>query len=117
MSIPKFNPRNIVLLLVIAAIGIWRVLSTSGTHLSPLSNFTPIGAIALFGGAYFSNSWKAFGLPLLTLFIGDLILSFTVFREFRTGLLYTGWYWTYGAFALMVLTGKTLIKKVSVINI
>ncbi|MHA4808374.1 DUF6580 family putative transport protein [Flavitalea flava] len=117
MSIPKFNPRSAALFIFILAVGVLRILATWGKDLSPLCNFTPIGAMALFGGAYFSNSWKAVGFPLLTLFIGDLILSFTIFSQYRTGLLYTGWYWTYIAFALMVLAGKFFIKKVSLTNV
>jgi hypothetical protein len=117
MSIKKINPRTLALLLFIIVIGVLRVLTTWGKDLTPLCNFTPIGAMALFGGAYFSNSPKAFGFPLLALFIGDVILSFTIFREFRTGLLYSGWYWTYTAFALMTLTGKLLIKDITAKNI
>jgi hypothetical protein len=70
--------------------------------------------MALFGGAYFSGKGKAFGFPLLTLFISDLFLSFTLFNELRSGLLYGGWYWTYGAFALMTLSGRWIIKKATV---
>lgn len=113
MSIPKFNPRSAALFIFIFTVGVLRILVTWGKDLSPLCNFTPIGAMALFGGAYFSNSWKAVGFPLLTLFIGDLILSFTVFSQFRTGFLYIGWYWTYIAFALMALVGRLIIKKVN----
>src|SRR5689334_19057918 len=100
MSLPKFNPRTMVLFLMIVLIAFVRVLFIWDKNSSPLSNFSPLGAMALFGGAYFSGKGKAFGFPLLTLFISDLFLSFTLFNEFRSGLLYGGWYWTYGAFAL-----------------
>jgi len=39
-------------------------------------NFTPVGAMALFGGAKFGRSWKAFLFPLAGLFCGDLFLGF-----------------------------------------
>jgi hypothetical protein len=39
-------------------------------------NFTPIGAMALFGGAKFGRSWKAFLFPLAALFCGDLFVGF-----------------------------------------
>ena len=117
MSIPKFNPRGLVLCIFIFAIGVVRILISPGKDFSPFSNFTPLAAMALFGGAYFSNNYKAFGWPLLSLFITDVVLSLTVFKAYSNGLLYSGWYWTYGAFALMTLTGKFLIKKINTKNI
>jgi hypothetical protein len=117
MSFQKFNPRTIVLFLIIIAVAALRLLIQFTGQSGPISNFTPIGAMALFGGAYFKGKIKPFVLPLFTLFISDVVLSFTIYSSFRTGLLYTGWYWTYAAFALMVLAGKLLIKNVNVKNI
>ena len=84
--------------------------------LTPWSNFTPIGAMALFGGAYFTQKWKAFSFPLLSLLAGDIIINSLV-HEGKFGIMYSGWYWVYGAFALMVLTGKLLLKKITMPNI
>ena len=39
-------------------------------------NFTPIGALALFGGAYFSSKWTAVAVPLLSLIAGDIFTGF-----------------------------------------
>ena len=39
-------------------------------------NFTPVGAMALFAGAKLGRSWKAFLLPLVALFAGDLFVGF-----------------------------------------
>lgn len=114
MSLSKFNPRTLVLLLFVLLTGAIRVITHLDTHLSPISNFSPIGAMALFGGAYFTKQWKSFGFPLLALFASDLILSFTVFNSHRHGLLYGGWYWTYGAFALMTIAGRWIIKRATV---
>jgi hypothetical protein len=117
MSLTKFNPRTAVLLLIIAAVAVLRVAGSFSREISPLINFTPVGAMALFGGAYFDGRLKPFVFPLLTLFIGDVILSFTVFNEFRSGLLYSGWFWTYAAFALMTLAGKLIIKDVNLSSV
>ena len=117
MSLPKFNPITLVLFLMIFSVGMLRVLFIYDDTISPLSNFSPLGAMALFGGAYFSRSSKAFGFPLLTLFVSDVFLSLTVYSKHSNGLLYEGWYWVYGAFALMTITGKLLIKKVTVASI
>lgn len=117
MSENKFNPRSLVLFVFILATGFLRILLHASDDSSVVANFSPLGAMALFGGAYFTRSWKAIGFPLLSLLISDVVLSLTVFSSFRTGLLYSGWYWTYGAFALMALTGKFLLKKVAVLHV
>ncbi len=39
-------------------------------------NFTPVAAIALFGGAHLGKRWLAFMIPLAALFISDLFLGF-----------------------------------------
>jgi hypothetical protein len=117
MSVLKINPRNAVLLLIIVAMAVLRIASFSGW--GPLTVFTPIGAMALFGGAYFNGNIKPFAFPLLTLFISDVIVMFVFFAdsEYRTGLLYSGWIWTYAAFALMTIAGKLIIRNITVTNI
>ncbi len=117
MSIPKFNPRTTLLLLIICFVAVLRLSTNMTKELSPLVMYSPLGAMALFGGAYFKGNIKPFAFPLLALFISDLVLSFTVFSEFRSGLLYGGWYWVYGSFALMTIAGKLLIKDVNIKSI
>jgi hypothetical protein len=39
-------------------------------------NFAPIGALALFGGAYFSSKTTAVAVPLLSLVAGDIFTGF-----------------------------------------
>jgi hypothetical protein len=116
MSIQKINPRFAVLILFMVAAAGLRLASTFNTKLSPLDVLTPIGAMALFGGAYFGGNWKPYAFPLLTLFISDLVLSFTIHSDYRSGLLYQGWIWTYGAFALMAVAGKLIIRTVNIKN-
>lgn len=111
----KINIRFLVLILITLAVGFWRILQTTG-H-TPFSNFTPIGAMALFGGAYFTRRSNAYLFPLLTLLISDLVLMKTVYADYSNGFLYSGWYWTYIAFGLMVWIGHYLIKKVTFKNV
>jgi len=91
-----------------------RVIFNFNYEISPLANFSPVGAMALFGGSYFNKSWKGIAFPLLTLFISGFILHQTVFKAYGNGFLYNGWYWVYGAFALMTLAGRRIIRKVTV---
>jgi hypothetical protein len=114
MSLSKINPRSILLILFVLLTAVIRVVAKLDPRFSSIANFSPIGAMALFGGAYFTKEWKAFGFPLLALFVSDLILSFTVLNQFRHGLLYGGWYWIYGTFVLTTLAGKWIINQVTV---
>jgi len=110
----SFNPRSLVLLLFIGLAASLRIANS--TDWSPMAHFTPLGAMALFGGSYFSNRWKAFGLPLLTLWISDLVIN-GVLLGGRYGIMYDGWYWIYGIFALLVWYGQVLLRTVSIRNV
>ncbi len=57
-------------------------------------NFTPIAAMALFGGAYFADKRLALGIPLLALLLSDAVLGF-----------HSGMVSVYGSFALIVALG------------
>ena len=110
----KINPRIITLLAIIAVAACSSFIPFSAGN--NFFNINPVGAMALFGGAYFSQKWKAFFFPLLALFASDLILNL-IFYKGEFGLMYSGWYWIYGTFALIVLIGNYLLKKVNVKNI
>ena len=53
------------------------VLAAAALRLIPHPmNFAPIGALALFGGAYFSSKRAALGVSLLSLVAGDIFIGF-----------------------------------------
>jgi len=53
------------------------VLAAAALRLAPHPmNFAPIGALALFGGAYFSSKREAFAILLLSLIVGDVFTGF-----------------------------------------
>ncbi len=115
MSLQKINLRNSLLVLCIFLVGMLRIFNE--THLlTPLANFTPIGAMALFGGTYFTGRTKSFLFPLLALLISDILVMRLFYPDQRSGLLYPGWIWTYAAFALMVFIGRK-VKKVTAKNV
>jgi hypothetical protein len=115
MTQQKFNPRTLVLLAFMIAVAVLRVVLNANWGFVFLSNFTPVGAMALFGGAYFTSK-KAYLFPLLTLWMSDIFLSRFVYNH-EWQFFYGGFYWVYGAFALMVIAGKLLLKSISVKNI
>lgn len=60
-------------------------------------NFSPITAMALFGGAQFADRRAAFGVPLLAMLISDAVIGFHALMPV-----------IYGAFALIVCIGLWL---------
>jgi hypothetical protein len=73
------NPRTLVLAGMVLAAALARLVPHP-------PNFTPIGAVALFGAAHFPSRWAAFLVPLAALFLSDLGLEAAT----RLGL-YGGW--------------------------
>ena len=78
-------------------------------------NFAPMGAMAIFGAAYFKNRKLAFLLPLFAFFISDLLVNNILYSSFYGGFtLFTpGFYWMYGSIALIVVAGIFILKKVN----
>ena len=108
----RLNFADSAILLIMIATALWRIFVSTGPVISSLANFTPLGAMALFGGAYFSQ-WKAFAFPLVTLWLSDIIFNRLVIYDYWV-LFYPGCEWVYGAFALMVLVGKWIRPNKSI---
>ena len=114
MSLKSLQPRTTALIIMILLAATFRLLQSSSVF-SILSNVTPVGAIALFGGCYFVDRWKAFMVPLLALFISDMLLNRIYYFDHWT-FLYSGAYWIYGSFAVIVVLGH-FIKNVTFLNV
>lgn len=110
----KSNNRTLVLLLFMVLIIGLRVVAPLSPDFKFLANFSGLGAVALFGGAYFKDRFSAFLFPVLVLFLSDLGLVLTMGKDYG---FYQGWYYTYIAFVLMVLVGKLMLRKVNVPNV
>jgi len=95
------------------------ILFASFTRIIPhMPNFTPIGAMALFGGAYLSNKYYAFIIPILSLWLSDLIINnfiFSYYNDFTW--FYPGFLWQYGSFIIIILIGFVFLKKISFKNV
>ena len=70
------------------------------------ANFTPIGAMALFSGAYLGRRGLAFAAPLGAMVLSDAVLGF-----------YSGFWITYVAIALIVAVGFLALSRLSVLRI
>ena len=69
MKYKTITPRFIVVLSVIAVAAVLRLLP----H---WPNFTPIAAMALFGGTYITKKQWAFVIPISAMFLSDIVIGF-----------------------------------------
>lgn len=79
-------------------------------------NFAPIGAMSLFGAAYFTNTKFAFLMPLAAMFVSDLLVNNLLFAGFYGEFMFftPGFWYIYGAIALIVVAGLLILKKVNI---
>ena len=83
-------------------------VATVARFFTPVPNFTPIAAIALFGAAYFSRKSIAFLIPLVALSVSNIWFGF--FDAFTMIAVYS-------AFVLAGVIGLWIGKKVSVTRV
>ena len=83
------------------------IFLVSLTRLVPhLPNFTPILALALFGGAYLPSKKTAFLIPISAMFLSDLILGF-----------HSQVYAVYGCILILSFLGRTIQNKINIRNL
>ena len=93
------NPRILILLAAIVAAAALRLVPHP-------PNFTPIGAMALFSGAYFGRKGLAFIAPLAAMLLSDAIIGF-----------HSGMLFIYGGVALIVLLGQVALSRVTLLRV
>ena len=76
-------------------------------------NFTPIGAMALFGAAYFQHRWMALLIPALAIWFSSVLLDNIVYSAYYDGFVWFSNGGVYIAFALITLLGMGLLKHVT----
>ena len=83
------------------------ILVAAASRLCPhWPNFTPIAAMALFGGAHFADKRLAFGVPLLAMLLSDALIGF-----------HAGMIAVYASFALVVALGLGLRANRTVFSV
>ncbi|MBL7849503.1 MAG: hypothetical protein JNN04_01285 [Cyclobacteriaceae bacterium] len=106
MSAVNINPRTTVLVSMILLAAAFRLVQSSPVF-SILSNLTPFGAMALFGGYYFRDKWKAMLVPVIALWLSDIFLNRFYYKT-EWVFFYSGQLWVYGVFAATVLLGMMI---------
>lgn len=86
------------------------LLAAAARLLPHWPNFTPVGAMALFGAASFSRKWMAWAVPFVALYLSDLALNNLVYSAYYEGF-YLGFNgWVYLGFALSIVLGLGLLR-------
>ena len=99
MNSNNFSPRFWLISLMI--------LGAAFTRLIPHPpNFTAVGAMALFGGAYFSEKKFAFIIPVFAMLLSDLFIGF-----------HNGMVSVYLSFILIVGIGIVLSRNIKIKNV
>ncbi len=87
------------------------IIIASLTRLLPHpSNFTPLGAIGLFGAAYLERRWLALMVPFVALFLTDLFLNNVIYSAYYSNFAWVTSWWIYAAFAAVMATGWVLLR-------
>jgi len=107
------NPRGLVLITMILTAAATRLIPPLASPYVNLWNFTAIGAMCLFGGAYFGRKSVALLVPMLALFLSDVVLAAVIYG-FRS--LSVVWM-SYLLFGLTTLLGMTLRGRVTFLNV
>jgi hypothetical protein len=110
MTLNKVNTRTFVLLLIIVAMTAIRLLTLK---YQLWSNFTPVGALAIFGGVYFNEKWKAYAAILLIFFVSDVIINHSYTGQWSLWSSYT--FWNCVCFSVIVFVGST-IKRINLLS-
>ena len=88
------------------------IITAAGSRLAPhWWNLTAVGAVCLFGGAYFQRRWLAFLVPLAALALSDVVLQTVVYPQYGPN------YFKYVCFALTVPLGLLLRGRTTLLPV
>jgi len=106
----KLNIQTSVLTIIILLAAFTRIMPHP-------PNFSPIAAIGLFGAAHFTKKWQAFLVPLLAIWLSDLVINNFVYTYQGSEFIwfYGGFYWQYLSYVLIIFSGHLIFKnKISI---
>jgi hypothetical protein len=87
-----------------------------------IPNFTPVESIALFSGVYIASRKLSFLLPVIGIYLADLILNNTIYRSFYpedSVFIWISGYmlWTFIAMGGIIVLGQILKTRLKPLNI
>jgi hypothetical protein len=108
MSTQKINLRFSILVLLI-------LVAAFGRMIPHMQNFSPLGAIGLFGAAHFKKKWQAFLIPIAATWLSDLFINNVIYAQYypKFTWFYQGFYWQYGTYLIITLAGIFILQKIT----
>ena len=82
-----------------------------------MNNFSPVGAMALFGGAYIAKKHWAFIFPMIALWLSNLVLNNVFYTKYYPTFSFGFELTVFVSFALVVAIGIVVLKKVNLTNL
>lgn len=105
-----FSTGPVALMLMILAVALTRLIPHP-------PNFSPVEAMALFGGAYFAKRSWAIVLPLIALFISDLALGLMMGGVYFEYFVSASFLMIYATIALLSILGFGLRGKITIARV
>lgn len=90
------------------------ILAAIVTRLIPHpANFAPMMAIGIFGGALFYKKYWAIFIPLISIWLSDLLINNVVYGEYYDSFqwFYEGFAWQYGVYLLTSVASIVLFRQ------
>ena len=81
-----------------------------------MPNFSPLGAICLFGAAHLQKKWQVFLIPLAAAWLSDLFINNVIYGAYYPEFtwFYGGFYWQYGTYLLIMCIALLLFKTINI---
>ncbi len=74
-------------------------------------NLTPVGAMAIFSGAYLTRNWLMYAIPLFAYWVSDLVVMNTIYAAYYDGFQWLGSIGVYIALAAIILISSQIFKS------
>ena len=102
----KFNPKALILIGIIFIASLSRLIP----H---IPNFSPLGAISLFGAAFFKEKWKAILVPISATWVSDLFINNIIYSHYNLNFVwfYQGFHWVILSYIFIIFLGRFLLKN------
>ncbi len=96
------------------------ILAAAFSRVIPhMPNFSPLGAIGLFGAAYLLKKWQAFLIPLGATWLSDLFINNVIYARYYPTFtwFYQGFFWQYGTYLIITLVGIFIFKRITPLRV
>jgi hypothetical protein len=101
-----FTPRFIFITLAV-------LIAAFSRMIPHMQNFSPLGAIGLFGAAHLTKKWQAFLVPIAATWLSDLFINNVIYAKYYPHFtwFYEGFYWQYASYLVIIVAAIFIFNK------